>query len=150
LISLELTDEGGEIFAELTRRNIGKPLAIYLDGAPISAPIVQDEITGGRAQISGNFTPESAKQLVGRLNAGALPVPITLIAQQSVGASLGEESFARSVRAGALGFVAVVFFMLFWYRLPGVLAVFSLLFYIAIVLAIFKLIPVTLTYDRIG
>lgn len=144
-INLEFTGEGADIFAELTKKNVGKQLAIYLDGAPISAPVVREEITGGKAQISGNFTPQSAKELVGRLNAGALPVPIKLIAQQSVEASLGQESLTRSVWAGIMGFVAVVAFMIFWYRLPGILAVLALLFYTAIVLAVFKLIPVTLT-----
>lgn len=144
-ISLELTDEGSELFAELTRRNVGKPLAIYLDGAPISAPVVQEEITGGKAQITGNFTLESARALVGRLNAGALPVPITLISQQSVGASLGEESLARSLNAGIIGLAAVALFMIFWYRLPGLLSVLALILYVAVILAVFKLIPVTLT-----
>lgn len=144
-ITLELTDDGKELFAELTKKNIGKPLAIYLDGAPISAPVVREEITGGRAQISGNFTPQSAKELAGRLNAGALPVPIKLIAQQSVEASLGKESLERSLSAGLMGFLAVTVFMIFWYRLPGIIALLALLLYTAIVLAIFKLIPVTLT-----
>ena len=150
LISLELTDEGAKIFEELTRRNVGKMLAIYLDGTPISTPVVREEITGGKAQISGNFTPASAKELVGRLNAGALPVPISLIAQQSVGASLGEESLLLSIRAGLIGFLFVAIFMLVWYRLPGLLAVASLLLYVALVLAIFKLIPVTLTVAGIA
>lgn len=150
VVDLNLTDEGGKIFAELTKKNVGKVLAIYLDGAPISVPVVREEITGGRAQISGNFTPQAAKDLVGRLNAGALPVPIKLIAQQSVEASLGQESLARSLNAGVLGFLAVALFMVFWYRLPGLLAVAALLFYITIVLAIFKLIPVTLTVAGIA
>lgn len=145
IISLELTDEGGEIFATITKENIGKPVAIFLDGAPISAPIVQEEITGGRAQISGSFTPASAKELVGRLNAGALPVPIKLIGQQLVGASLGEESLARSVHAGVIALIVVAAFMILWYRLPGVVAVAALLLYIGITLAIFKLIPVTMS-----
>ncbi len=150
LIALELTDEGGTIFAELTKRNVGKRLAIYLDGAPISAPVVQEEITGGQAQISGDFTMDSAKEFVGRLNAGALPVPISLIGQQSIGASLGEESLDRSLTAGMYGFLAVVIFMLLWYRVPGLMAVCALLLYIAIVLFIFKLIPVTLTVAGIA
>ena len=144
-ISLELTDEGAKVFAELTKKNVGKQLAIYLDGAPISAPVVREEITEGRAQITGNFTPKSAKEFVGRLNAGALPVPIKLIAQQTVQPSLGQESLLRSLNAGMMGFLAVAIFMVFWYRLPGILAVLAMLFYITIVLAIFKLIPVTLT-----
>jgi protein-export membrane protein SecD len=149
-VSLELTDEGAKLFAEITKRNVEKRLAIYLDGAPISAPVVREEITGGKAQITGKFTPEEAKALAGRLNAGALPVPITLIAQQSVGASLGEESLARSLEAGIIGFTAVVIFMLLWYRLPGLLAVLALLLYVAITIALFKLIPVTFTVAGIA
>ena len=150
LVALELTAEGGEIFADLTKRNIGKQIAIYLDGRTISAPVVNEEITGGRAQISGNFTPDTAKELAGRLNAGALPVPITLIAQQSVEASLGRDTLAKSLYAGAVGFAAVAAFMILWYRLPGILAVAALLMYVAIVLAVFKLIPVTLTVAGIA
>lgn len=144
-ISLEMTEEGGKIFAELTKRNIGKQLAIYLDGAPISAPVVREEISGGAAQITGQFTPQAAKELVGRLNAGALPVPINLVAQQTVQASLGQESLNRSLYAGVIGFLAVALFMVLWYRLPGVIAVLALLLYVAISLSVFKLIPVTLT-----
>lgn len=150
LVSLELTDEGARIFADLTKKNIGKRLAIYLDGAPISMPVVNEEIGGGRAQITGNFTPDEAKQFAGRLNAGALPVPISLIAQQSVEASLGQESLNRSVFAGVIGFLAVAVFMILWYRLPGVIAVCALLLYAALTLAIFKLIPVTLTLAGIA
>lgn len=149
-ISLELTDEGSIIFADLTKRIVGKQLAIYLDGVPISAPTVQEEITGGKAQISGNFTPETAKILAGRLNAGALPVPIRLEAQQSVGATLGQESLARTLHAGFIGFLLVTLFMLLWYRLPGFLAIFALLFYTVIALAIFKMIPVTLSVAGIA
>ena len=149
-ISLELTDDGAKIFGDITKRNVEKRLAIYLDGAPISAPVVREEITGGKAQITGNFTSQSAKELVGRLNAGALPVPIKLIVQQSVEASLGKESLDRSFMAGIIGFVAVALFMVFWYRLPGILAVLALMLYVTIVLAIFKLIPVTLTVAGIA
>ncbi len=145
LISLELTSEGAKIFADLTKRNINRPLAIYLDGAPISAPIVQQEIIGGRAQISGDFTPASARELAGRLNAGALPIPITLIVQQSVEASLGSESLATSIRAGLFGFLAVALFMIVWYRLPGLISVAALAIYIGFVLALLKGIHVTLT-----
>lgn len=149
-ISLELTDEGAVIFEELTKKNVGKQLAIYLDGAPISAPTVQEAISGGKAQITGNFTPQSAKELVGRLNAGALPVPIKLIAQQSVEASLGQESLDRSLSAAIIGFLAVALFMILWYRVPGVLAVLALLLYTVLALAIFKTIPITLTVAGIA
>lgn len=144
-ISLELNDEGRDIFAQLTKKNINKQLAIFLDGAPISAPVVREEITEGKAQITGNFTPQEAKELVGRLNAGALPVPIKLIAQQTVQASLGQESLFKSMNAGVMGFLAVAVFMVLWYRLPGLISVLALLLYTVMVLAVFKLIPVTLT-----
>ncbi len=149
-VGLEFTFEGSDLFAEITKKNLGRPLAIFLDGSLRSSPIVQDEITSGRAQITGNFTPEEVKKLVGDLNLGALPVPITLIAQQSVGPSLGQESLEKTIRAGVLGFLAVVLFMIIWYRLPGIVAIFALLFYIAIVLCLFKLIPVTLTIAGIA
>lgn len=145
MVGLELTDEGAKLFEELTEKNVGKRLAIYLDGVPISIPVVNEKISGGRAQISGDFTPQEAKELVERLNAGALPVPIELIAQQSVGASLGHDSLARSLRAGMFGFLIVAIFMILWYRLPGLLAILALLLYTALVLFLFKLIPVTLT-----
>ena len=150
LVTLELTDEGASIFADITKKNIGKRLAIYLDGAPISAPVVNETIEGGSAQITGNFTPESAREFAGRLNAGALPVPISLISQQSVEASLGKDSLNRSVTAGIIGFLAVAVFMILWFRLPGLIAVLALLLYVAITLAIFKLIPVTLTIAGIA
>lgn len=149
-IGLELTSEGGKLFAEITKRNVGKQLAIYLDGAPISAPTVREEITGGQAIISGDFTPQSAKELVGRLNAGALPVPISLIAQQSIGASLGKDSLDRSLFAGLIGFFAVAIFMILWYRVPGIMAILALVIYIAMSLAILKLVPVTLTVAGIA
>lgn len=149
-IALELTDEGSVLFAEITKENVGKRLAVYLDGAPISAPVVQEEITGGKAQITGSFTPEGAKALVGRFNAGALPVPISLISQQTIGPSLGKESLDRSLAAGFYGFIAVALFMILWYRLPGVLAVCALLFYISLVLLVFRLVPVTLTVAGIA
>src|SRR3989344_1180596 len=149
-IALELTDEGAKIFSEITKENVGKRLAVYLDGAPISAPVVQEEITGGKAQITGNFTPDAAKALVGRFNAGALPVPITLISQQTVGPSLGKESLDRSLVAGLYGFLAVTLFMILWYRIPGVIAVLALLFYVSLVLLAFRMMPVTLTVAGIA
>ncbi len=145
LVLLEFTKEGEEIFASLTKENIGKRLAIYLDGAPISAPVVREEITSGRAQISGQFTPKEAKTLVGRLNSGALPVPIKLISQQSVGASLGQDILKKSIMAGIYGLIAVMIFLVLWYRVPGLVAVLALMIYTVLMLSIFRLIPVTLT-----
>ncbi|MBI4120374.1 MAG: protein translocase subunit SecD [Parcubacteria group bacterium] len=144
-VSLEFDDVGRDLFGQITKQNVNKPLAIYLDGLPISAPVVQQEITSGRAQITGNFGVKEAKQLVERLNSGALPVPISLISQQSVGASLGQDSLRRSLAAGAAGFILVVVFMLVWYRLSGLVAVLALIIYTILTLAVFKLIPVTLT-----
>lgn len=150
LVSLEFNDEGAKIFEELTEKNIGKPLAIYIDGIPISVPIVQGRIAGGKAQISGDFTIETAKALARNLNAGALPVPISLISQQSVGPTLGQISLEQSLRAGILGLLAVVVFMIIFYRLPGLFASLALVVYAILNLALFKLIPVTLTLAGIG
>jgi len=149
-IGLEFNDEGAKLFADITSRNVGKRVAIYLDGAPITTPVVQEAITGGRAQITGNFTNEEAKQLVRRLNSGALPVPIALIAQQSIGASLGRISLTESLKAGIYGFLAILLFMIIFYRFPGFFASLSLIIYVLFVLAIFKLIPVTLTLAGIA
>ncbi len=149
-VNLQFNDEGSKIFEELTKNNVGKRLAIYLDGAPISAPVVQEMISGGKAQITGNFTLAEAKELVQRLNAGALPVPINLINQQTIGASLGHLSLEQSLRAALWGFLAILFFIILYYRLPGLIASLALLIYIALVLALFKLIPVTLTLAGIA
>ncbi|MBI2670035.1 MAG: protein translocase subunit SecD [Candidatus Yanofskybacteria bacterium] len=149
-ISLELNDDGAKLFAEITRRNLGKRVAIYIDGLVISAPTVQSEIQGGRAVISGGFTIKEARDLANNLNAGALPVPITLISQQTIGPSLGQESLQRSLRAGLYGLLLVAIFMILFYRLPGVVSVLALLIYTIIVLAIYKLVPVTLTLAGIA
>jgi preprotein translocase subunit SecD len=144
-VLLEFDSEGKELFAQITKKNVGKQLAIYLDGQPISAPVVQQEIVDGSAQITGNFSIEEAKTLVERLNSGALPVPINLISQQSVGATLGQVSLQKSLTAGIIGFVLVALFMIVWYRMAGIMAVLALIIYTIISLTIFKLIPVTLT-----
>jgi protein-export membrane protein SecD len=144
-VGITFNDEGKALFAKITRENVGKQLAIYLDGAPISAPNIREEISSGNAEISGNFKLEEAKQLVGRLNSGALPVPIELLSAQSIGATLGGEAYVAVVKAGVLGFFVVVCFMIFWYRLPGLIAGISLSIYAAIMIAIFKLMPVTMT-----
>lgn len=144
-VSLEFNGEGAKIFKDLTEKNLGRRLAIYLDGQPLSAPVVQTVITDGSAVISGNFTTKEAKELATRLNAGALPVPIGLVSQQNIGASLGQDSLAKSLKAGIWGLVLVGLFMILFYRLPGITAVLALIIYTVIVLAIYKLIPVTLT-----
>lgn len=149
-VSLEFNAEGRQLFSDITTRNINKLVAIFLDGGPISVPRVQAAITDGRAIITGNFTIQEAKLLAQRLNAGALPVPIMLISQQTIGATLGEISVRASLKAALIGFAFVALFMIIWYRLAGVLAVLALLVYCALVLALFKLIPVTLTLSGIG
>ncbi len=149
-VSLTFNDEGSTLFAEITKRNIGKNVAIFLDGEVISNPVVNQEITGGQAVISGGFSLADAKELTKRLNAGALPVPISLVNQQTVGASLGSASIERSLFAGLLGILVVAVFMVVFYRLPGLLAAIALGAYTLIVLAIFKLWPVTLTLAGIA
>lgn len=150
MILLHFDDQGAEIFAKLTEKNVGKPLAIYIDGNLISSPVVQGKISGGEAQITGDFTIAEAKELARNLNAGALPVPISLISQQSVGPTLGSISLEKSLLAGLLGFLAIIVFMIVFYRLPGIISGISLLVYISFALALFKLIPVTLTLAGIG
>jgi preprotein translocase subunit SecD len=145
LVGLEFTSEGADLFAKITRENIGKPLAVILDGSVLSSPVIQSEITGGQAQITGNFTPEEARELVRNLNYGALPVPITLVTSQTIGASLGDVALDSGVHAGVIGFIALVIFLIIWYRLPGLIASIALVSYIILSLAIFKLIPVTLS-----
>src|SRR5258708_1557768 len=149
-VSLELNTEGAKLFGQITQANIGKPVAIYLDGLPISTPTVQSAITDGHAVITGNFTPDEAKTLVQRLNSGALPVPISLISQQTIGASLGKDSLDRSLKAGVYGLIFVALFMILFYRLPGLIAVIALLIYVLIVLSIYKILPVTLTLAGIA
>ncbi len=144
-VTLVFNDEGADLFAGITKRNVGRRVAIYLDGVPITQPVVETEIRGGRAVITGDFNLEEARQLSQRLNAGALPVPITLVSEQTVGATLGKISLLKSLIAGIIGLVFVSLFMIIYYRLPGVLAVIALIFYALIVFAIFKTIPVVLT-----
>jgi preprotein translocase subunit SecD len=139
VVRLLFDDEGTKMFGDLTSANIGKSIAILLDGQVISAPTVQTAITNGEAIISGNFTAEEAKALATRLNSGALPVPIKLISQQNVGATLGQESVHKSLIAGLIGMLLIALFMLFNYRLPGLLAVVALIIYVLISVAIFKI-----------
>ena len=145
VIGLKFNQEGADLFEEITGDNVGKIVAIFLDGAPISTPVVNEAISGGVAQITGDFTPTEAKELVGRLNSGALPVPIELVSTQTIGATLGALAVERGVQAAVFGFIAIIAFLIILYRLPGIIAALSLSLYVAIVLALFKLIPVTLS-----
>jgi preprotein translocase subunit SecD len=150
IVSLQFNDSGKSLFADLTAKNVGKRVAILLDGAIITAPTVQEPITDGKAIISGQFTIEEAKILATRLNAGALPVPIKLISQQTIGATLGQDSLAKSLKAGFFGFLLIALFMILYYRLPGVIASVVLVIYTMLVLALFNAAPITLTLAGIA
>jgi protein-export membrane protein SecD len=145
MVELAFDDTGAKLFAAITKANIGREVSIFLDGLPISSPTVNEEITGGKAVISGSFSVEEARILVGRLNSGALPVPIALSGTTVVGPSLGSKAITDGVKSSVIGFALVALFMMLWYRLPGFLAVIALGAYTVIMLALFKLIPVTLT-----
>jgi len=149
-VLIEFNAEGAELFRQITAQNVGKRLAIYIDNVLMSAPTVREEISGGKAQITGKFTTQEARELVRNFNAGALPVPITLISQTSVGPTLGMESMQKSLKAGLFGFLAVCLFMIGFYRFSGLLASVALVIYALILLTLFKLIPVTLTLAGIG
>lgn len=149
-VSLTFNDEGKKLFGDITKRNVSKPVAIYLDDVLISSPVVQQEITTGNAVINGSFDLQEAKTLAANLNAGALPVPIRLVSQQTIEASLGQAAVEKSFVAGVIGLLLVAFFMIAYYRFPGLLAVCALVVYTLVVLAIFKLWPVTLTLAGIA
>tara|TARA_B100000508_G_scaffold140255_2_gene140697 strand:- start:2792 stop:4243 length:1452 start_codon:yes stop_codon:yes gene_type:complete len=145
LVAVRFTDEGKDLFGEITRNNVGRQLGIFLDGELLSAPVINEPITGGTAIISGGFTPEEARDLSQNLSFGALPVPIELQSTQTVGASLGAEVLQKGIKAGILGIGLVMLFMIAWYRVPGLVAGVALASYITIMLALFQLVPVTLT-----
>ncbi len=145
VVRVDFNSEGAQIFSDLTKNNIGRFIAIFLDGTLISAPVVQEHINSGTAIIQGNFTAEGAKELVRNLNLGALPVPITLQSTQTIGATLGDEAIEAGLVSGIIGFIALSIFMILWYRLPGVVAVLSLVIYVIFMLVLFKFIPVVLT-----
>lgn len=150
IILLYFTDEGSEIFEQITSDNIGKRLAIYVDNIGLSAPIIEEAISGGEARITGNFTRDEAKELVESLNAGALPVPIELISEETVGPTLGMTSLNQSLKAGILGFIIVLIFMIVFYKLPGLISSIALILYTIFALFVFKLFGVTLTLSGIG
>lgn len=145
VVQVNFNVEGARLFSKITSENVGKPLAIFLDGALVSAPNINEKIDGGSAIISGNFTAEEARTLVRNLNLGALPVPITLSSTQTIGATLGDEALQAGLRAGLLGLLVLCVFIIAWYRLPGLVAVVALVIYTILMLALFKLIPVVLT-----
>jgi len=145
LVAITFTDEGGAIFERITRENVGEQLAIFLDGELISAPRINEPISGGRATISGGFTPDEARALAQNLNFGALPVPITLASTQTIDATLGVGVINQSLAAGIVGFAIISLFLIGWYRVPGIIASIALVLYVVMNMAVFQLIPVTLT-----
>ncbi|MDD5022531.1 MAG: protein translocase subunit SecD, partial [Endomicrobiaceae bacterium] len=148
-VGLEFSDEGSKLFANITERNVGKPVAIFLDSSIITAPRVDEKITQGKAIITGDFSPTEAKQLSQRLNAGALPVPIKLISQQTVGATLGKESLEKSLLAGLYGIIILAIFMIFVYRFLGIISTIALAIYGVLIYAIFQIFGITLTLSGI-
>jgi len=149
-VSLQFDSEGTKLFSEITARNLQKPVAISLDNEIISAPTVQSAIDDGQAVISGKFTIDEAKKLSIELNAGALPVPISLVEQRTIGPTLGSESVQKSLVAGLIGIFFVALFMIIYYKVPGLLATFALIIYTLVILALFKIIPITLTLAGIA
>jgi protein-export membrane protein SecD len=145
IVSLSFNKEGKDLFAKITKENKGQVLAIFLDGNVISAPVINEEIKDGKAVIQGSFTAKEGKDLVRNLNYGALPLPISLLTTETIGPSLGDNAKKAGVKAGELGFILIVIFLIVYYRLPGLIASISLAMYIVLSLAIFKLVPVTLT-----
>lgn len=149
-VALEFDSEGAKLFEDITKRNVSKTVAIFLDGQLLSAPRVNEAITGGKAVIQGSFSMDEAKTLSIALNAGALPVPLHIISQRNIGATLGMSSIEKSVMAGAIGLVIVGLFMLVNYGIMGLIADIALIIYALTTFALFKLIPVTLTLAGIA
>lgn len=137
-VAIQFNDEGAKLFEDLTSKNVGKPIAIFVGGEKISAPKVDEKISGGKAIIKGTFSSEEAKTLARNLNTGAIPAPIILTGEYTIGATLGEEALNQSMFAGLIGLILVIAFMIFMYRLPGVFASLALITYISILLFVAK------------
>jgi preprotein translocase subunit SecD len=150
VVDFSLTPEGSRIFSDYTSRHVGSYLAIVLDGRVISAPAINEPITGGAGMISGNFTYETANALAVQLRYGSLPIPLKVVETRTVNPRLGADSLQKSLIAGAIGFSIVILFMALYYRLPGIIADLVILMYAAIAFALFRYIPVTLTLPGIA
>lgn len=144
-VTLQLNNDGAKILAKLTEEYLGQPMAIFLDDVLLQEPVIRAVITNGEAQITLGNDIEAAQELRDNLKFGALPVPVELISAQTIGPSLGQDAVAAGVLAGLIGLLLIMVVLILWYRLPGVIASVSLLIYGVIMLALFKLIPVTLT-----
>jgi protein-export membrane protein SecD len=149
-VVLDFNSEGAELFGKLTESHVGEPIAIFLDGQIISAPTVQQAIFGGQAVITGDFTLDEAKLLAQNLNAGALPVPIHLLSQQTIGPTLGLISLQKSIMAAYIGFLLVALFMILAYRLPGLIASIALSLFVALNIAAYRFFGVTITLAGIS
>lgn len=150
VVAFSLDNDGAKKFREYTTDNVGSALAIVLDKEVISVPVVRQAITNGEGSISGNFSPEDAGDLTVQLRYGALPIPLKVVNSRTIGPSLGQDSLSQSLLAGLIGFGLVVIFMAGYYRLPGIIADLALVIYVAITIALFKLIPVTMTLPGIA
>lgn len=150
VVSLEFSDEGGKKFADLTARNVGKKIAIELDGEVLTAPVVQEAITGGHAQISGSRNVEEAEHLAILLRSGSLPVKIEVLENRTVGPTLGQDSKDKSIKAFSIGIIGVFVFMLLFYRLAGVVADIALLLYVMMLLLVMRYLGATLTLPGIA
>lgn len=150
VVAFEMTSEGGKVFADYTRSNVGKFLTLVLDGEVISSPRINSEIPDGQGVIEGNFTIESANALAIQLRYGSLPIPLKIVEYKKVGATLGEDSLRKSLVAGMIGLGLAAAFMLIYYRVPGIVAVLAIIFYGAVTFAVYKMIPVTLSLSGIA
>lgn len=150
LVSLQFDAEGTKLFGEITSANVGQPMGIFIDGSMIMAPVIQVPILTGEATITGGFTIEEAEQLSVQLNAGALPVPISVLELRTLGASLGDESVKQSIQAGVVGIGLVMVFMILYYGAQGVVASVALIIYAVVTLALYKVIGITLTLPGIA
>lgn len=150
IVSFEIKPESAPKFGDITTRLVGQRLFIFLDGIPRSGPTVNGPITGGQGQITGDFTSDETKELSGLLNSGALPIPIKLIEQRTIEASLGAEAVRASIIGGLVGLAMVILFMIGNYGRLGFLAAISLMVYALISLAIYKLLPIVLTLPGVA
>jgi preprotein translocase subunit SecD len=149
VVSLELTNEGAKIFEKLTRENLGKPIGIFIDNNLISAPVVREVISGGKAIIEGNFSLQQAKELAANLKQGALPIPLKLEGINQINPTLGSEFKEKMLKSGVIGFLLIIIFMIIYYKKQGLIASLCLIFYVFYNLFIFKLIGVVLTLSSI-
>jgi len=149
-VGLKFNKKGTDLFAAITKRNIGKSVGIFLDNIPLTTPTVSNEIPDGSARITGNFTSDEVKKLTIAINSGALPLPIKLVEQKNIGPSLGETEVRKSVYAGTIGLIMVLIFMIIYYGRLGFIASLALLIYGLISLFIFKAIPLVLTLPGIA